>query len=82
MALGSVMSEKKCKGYNPKSLKGLNPRARYLGKKEIRLTLLPDNIKWLKKCGNASRLVDLMVSLAREGKLVIIEEKNEKSSDF
>ncbi|MGL5881382.1 MAG: hypothetical protein ACRC2V_26930 [Xenococcaceae cyanobacterium] len=36
-----------------------------MGKMQIKLTLKPENIKWLKAEGNASALVDYLVEFAR-----------------
>jgi hypothetical protein len=62
---------------NARSLENLNPKARYLGKAKIKLTLKPENIEWLKRRGNASALVDRLVEYARDEHKAIVEENKQ-----
>lgn len=50
---------------NERSLANLDPKARFMGKTNIKLSLKPETIQWLKKRGNASALVDYLVEFAR-----------------
>lgn len=56
------------KGVNPKSLENLRlgAEARNKDKQRTNLTLLPDTVRWLKGCGNASDKVDELVTEARK----------------
>lgn len=69
----------KPKKINERSLANLNPKARLLGKKEIKLTLKPENILWLKGRGNASALVDYLVEFARNEHKKLKEENQRLS---
>ncbi len=55
------------------SLKNLELGRKPQGKKSISVTLSESNISWLKSKGKPSRILDLMVDLNREQKLVAIE---------
>lgn len=55
------------RGTNPNSLKNLRAQARFQGKQDIKVSLLPNTIAWLKKQGNASSLIDYMVQQAMNG---------------
>lgn len=56
------------KGVNPKSLENLRLGAetRNKDKQRTNLTLLPETVRWLKGCGNASDKVDELVGEARK----------------
>jgi hypothetical protein len=60
---------------NERSLANLNPKARDKGKQDIKLSLRPETIAWLKTGGNASERVDFLVDAIRAGELVWKKEK-------
>lgn len=55
---------------NPRSLANLSPKAASKGgKQNLKVTLLPDTIAWLKRSGNASQRIEDLVAAARSGTL-------------
>ncbi|MGF1481266.1 MAG: hypothetical protein ACFB4I_17580 [Cyanophyceae cyanobacterium] len=56
---------------HPNSLANLEKgaSARFKGKQQITLTLMPDVVQWLKRSGNASQRVEDLVAAARSGRL-------------
>lgn len=45
----------------------LGAQARYKGKVRQNFTILPETLEWLKKAGNASERIDLLVAAAKTG---------------